>query len=83
MCKGVIWFKIHVWLFCLDPWSNLPIKIGGYTDIHKRYQNLRHLDPCMGSIWGLWVFPVIKITVVRQVSVLPAMFCGMSVKTNV
>ena len=38
------------------------------TDIHGRSQNLRHFYPGMGFKLGVFgVFPVIKITVVRQV----------------
>ena len=44
-------------------------------DIHQRSLNLRHLVPGMGLNLGvLGVFPIMKITVVRQVRMLPA--CG-------
>ena len=53
------------------------------TDMHWRYQNLRHLDPCIGLNLGiLRFFPVIKIIVVHQVRVFTCMYCGMRVKTK-
>ena len=44
--------------------------------------NLRDLYPGMGSNWESSGFPVIKLTVVHQVHMLPACAVVLSVKTN-
>ena len=49
------------------------------SDIDCRFQSQRHLYPSFAFQLGVFrVFPVIKITVIRQVR----MFCGLNVKVN-
>ena len=44
------------------------------TDLQGRSQNLHHFFSALGSNWGIWVFPVIKITLICQV----CMYCGLT-----
>ena len=60
--------------------SNLPVQT---TDIDWRSRNLRHLDPDISEaeFEGLRMSPIVKITMVRQVFMLPA--CTNSTLINV
>ena len=58
------------------------LKSNATTDIHHRYQNLRHLDPCMGLNMGVFGFSHNQNNRGSSSACVTCMYCGMNMETN-